>query len=528
LFQFAGGTEPIAKRLAGPDALARLVPGHRLSWLWPAGFAAAILYGSLIPFDIDPTTYRWENLFSVLRLRLIVGSAEDIITNLFVYVPLGLALVLCGTDGSLSRRCRAPLAVVVGATLSLLAETLQTGMAGRVGSWLDVALNTVGTGLGAVLGIAGGSMVGKTLHGLRHQLRERPLTAWASLLTIGLLLYDLMPFDLVTSTSGLYTSFGRARLGLSTPRPVAFGEPPLALMMNQLCGAFWFGALAYLLALGGRLSGRHPAVAVGSAIKHACILAVLVELMQLFTCSHSFDLAALALRMLAAALGAWCAMLLPHWRSVPLHIPPGDCAAGAECCSAGPRARRRPTLDSIAPSTSTPPTRGGAAMGCPQSATHSAEYGINVNQLPACVAPTGVLTALAGIQVFALFASAAQLDLWSFQALSLNRMHWMPFQAMWLGSMNTAFAQALSAAVTYGVLALTLIAVLHRLSIRRYGLLTAMTVTLLAGAVEAVRAADLTRVADITGPTLAMLSAIGAWRLYELLWAPPPTSVSSI
>ena len=469
MFQFAGGTEPIAKRLAGPNALTRLVPGNRHPWLWPAGFAVAILYGSLIPFDIDPTTYRWETLFSVLRLRLIAGSAEDIITNLFVYVPLGVALVLCGTEGSLSRWRRIPLAVVVGATLSLLAETLQTGMASRVGSWLDITLNTVGTGLGAVLGSAGNSMVGKSLRGLRHQLRERPLTSWASLLTIGLLLYDLMPFDLVTSTSGLHDSFGRARVGLFTPRPVAFGDPPLALMMNQLCGAFWFGALAYLLALGGRLSGRHPAVAVGSAIKHACILAVLVELMQLFTCSHSFDLAALALRMLAAGFGGSCGTLLPHQR--------GDLA---------------------------------------------------VNGRLGHVAPTGLLAAFAGIQVLVLFASTVQPDLSSIQALNLDRVQWMPFQGMWLGAMDNAVAETLSTSVTYGVLALTLIVALHRLSIRRYGLLAAITVTLLAGVVEAVRAADLTRAADITGPTLAVLSAIGAWRLYQLMWASPPTSVSSI
>ena len=49
---------------------------------------------------------------------------------------------------------RVPLAIVVGAAVSVIAETLQTGMPVRVASWTDVMLNAMGAAIGAATAAA--------------------------------------------------------------------------------------------------------------------------------------------------------------------------------------------------------------------------------------------------------------------------------------------------------------------------------------------------------------------------------------
>jgi len=455
LTEIAGGASVAARDLTALDERAR-----GLSLRWPIGLTAAVLYGSLLPFDIDWTAYQASNGFGLFELTLRGGTREDILTNIFVYTPIGLALVLCGGPGTLARWGRVPLAVLVGVVVSLVAETLQAGIDGRVASWTDVALNTLGTITGAVLGA--------TLYGAGHgatrwarrELSERPFTTTASILTLGLFLYNLVPFDFITDTAGLHASFGRARWDLTGVRPSAFGSAPYGLMIGQLGGAAWFAALGYLLVLAAGESGRDRFSAVGSAIKHGFILASLVEFMQLFTASHCFDLTAIALRTLAVIFGAWCAAFLVVGR--------GDSSW-----------RWRPGL----------------------------------------AIPTVLLLLLAVFQVLARLMSSFDPTLWSVQGIDLAHVRWVPFEGLWHQPMAKAASDALSTLMTYGTLALTLAMILGRVRAGLIWVIAGAVVTLVALGVEALQCCSALGTPDLTGPALAVIAVIGSSHLYRPLSA---------
>lgn len=443
---------------AAQDSGTLETPAHGLSLLWPIGLIAAVLYGSLLPFDVDWTAFRRAGGFGLPSLRLQGANLEDIVTNVLVYIPLGLALVLGGRRRATTRPVRLCLAVVVGAAVSLLAETLQTGIVMRVPSWIDVALNALGTAIGALLGAAFYGLFVAALGRLRRKLTEHPFATLSSILTIGLLLYCLAPFDFITDTAGLHASFIRTGRELLPSRATAVGGLSTTLMVAKLSGAVWFAVLGYLLALAARESGRSPVHALGSAIKHGFILAGLIELMQLFTASHQCELAAVAVRTFAVMSGAGCAAFLLD------HIPDW-------------RWKQRPEL----------------------------------------VLPTMVLAALIIFQVFAVFASSVQPDPWLLHRIDLSQVRWVPFETLWGQSLAGAASEALTSLVTYGTLTLTLILILRRTRFAAVPLIAGIVVTSFALSVEALKACTVSAAPDLTGPVLAVIAAAAALRLCAAL-----------
>ncbi len=114
----------------------------RLRWSLLLGCVVLIVYGSLFPFTgwRVPAEFPWPFNLALYRDT----PATDILTNLLLYVPLGVLLAL-------GRRWSAvPLVLLAGGSLSLGLETAQAFLPGRVTSLLDTALNVLGTGLGAV------------------------------------------------------------------------------------------------------------------------------------------------------------------------------------------------------------------------------------------------------------------------------------------------------------------------------------------------------------------------------------------
>jgi len=458
-----GGKEALSE-LAGPTSFAaqhRSAPNVRaggLSLAWPIAVIALVLYGSLLPFDINWTAYQASDGFGLFQLALRGGTREDILTNLLVYIPVGLALMLYGNTRIGARWARIPFVVLVGAAVSLAAETLQTGIAARVASWTDVGLNALGTAVGAVLGAGLFRVVSAAGERLRCKLAEQPFTVLASILTIGLFSYGLIPFDFITDTSALHASFGRARWDLSHMRPISLGDPPYAQLIAQLSGAAWFAVLGYLLALAARESKRAHVEAIGSAVKHGFVIAGLIEFLQVFTMSHGFDLAIVVLRVLAVLLGAWYAVFLATLR--------GDSDW-----------RRQPGL----------------------------------------AVPTLMLIGLAVFQVLAGFLSSFDPDLLSMQAVDLANVGWVPFEALWRRPMTAAASEAASTLVTHGALAVTLAMILRRIHLAPVWIVTGVVVTLYAIGTEALQSFTVSQTPDLTGPVLALVAVIAASHLHRMV-----------
>lgn len=102
-------------------------PGLRLRLLLPS--IAVIVIGTMVPTGLrHPSLAYIDNTF----------TADDFVSNLVLYVPLGIAL----SGSSLIR------AFLVGLSLSTSAEVLQLGYVGRIPSFFDIAWNTCGAVVG--------------------------------------------------------------------------------------------------------------------------------------------------------------------------------------------------------------------------------------------------------------------------------------------------------------------------------------------------------------------------------------------
>ena len=123
--------------------------GGQKTTAWPLALALVclIVYASLYPFS------EWRNQ-GISPLRFLTSplprywTGFDVGINVLGYAPLGFLLVLSALR---SRRVSwaVTVAVVSAALLSLAMETLQSYLPSRVPSNVDLALNTLGAGLGA-------------------------------------------------------------------------------------------------------------------------------------------------------------------------------------------------------------------------------------------------------------------------------------------------------------------------------------------------------------------------------------------
>lgn len=132
-------------------------------------YVLLLAYGTLYPLSgwSPPSSSLWVVLF---EHGVKLGSRVDMITNALVYIPLGVLTVR-----ALDRRRIVPgvifLATAAGGVLSLLLEYLQAYLPGRVPSVTDVALNTLGSLVGATLamGFRKETSLGQRLSSLRHE-----------------------------------------------------------------------------------------------------------------------------------------------------------------------------------------------------------------------------------------------------------------------------------------------------------------------------------------------------------------------
>jgi len=120
------------------------------------GVIAVIAFGSLYPFSFDWNVAH-PNLFTAFQeLTWAHASHTDQLRNVLMYLPLGFCLLIWlrltfSTTWSILLSC------VIGALLSLCIEVAQVYVQ-RVPSFLDASLNSVGTLLGAIVGLSWGAL----------------------------------------------------------------------------------------------------------------------------------------------------------------------------------------------------------------------------------------------------------------------------------------------------------------------------------------------------------------------------------
>ena len=123
------------------------------------------------PFSVKPPLGTWTHVAFVYDgvIRGYVDGQEqlaadfddqwdlgDFVGNLFLFMPLGFGLGAIALSRGLRTRGAVPLVIVIGGAISLCVEILQCWLPTRDPSFLDVASNSIGTALGALLYSVGG------------------------------------------------------------------------------------------------------------------------------------------------------------------------------------------------------------------------------------------------------------------------------------------------------------------------------------------------------------------------------------
>ncbi len=277
---------------------------------WPTVVILLVLAGSLSPYSFDLTVLHAQVKWGPAAIGWPASPPHDLAINFLVYLPVG------ATVCRWIRRCM-PWAEAITATflagvsLSILAETIQTLIPARTPSWIDVMVNAAGTAVGALAAPAVYAAGRSLAEHIRSSLLRTPLSVVTSGVALAVMLAGLWPYDLVHSTAQLHHSLVRGRWTALAPSqgddlPGVIGRP----VLPTFALAAMFLTYGCLAALAERESGTCRAWAAEHALLHATILSLLVEVMQTFVISRSFDALDATLNAAAAGLGAYFAILV--------------------------------------------------------------------------------------------------------------------------------------------------------------------------------------------------------------------------
>ena len=184
-------------------------PGPRrlsMAWWFAGAYALLVLYASLHPFS------QWR-LQGIVPWAFLTApwpqywTGFDVLINLAGYAPLGLLLTIALGRSGRGRWVGA--SVVLASAFALLMEMLQTLMVLRVPSQVDWLLNTLGAGIGLLVGLV---LLRLNLLQPWTRFRESALVRHNGL---GLLLMALWPLAMLYPTSvpfGLGQVWGRLEL----------------------------------------------------------------------------------------------------------------------------------------------------------------------------------------------------------------------------------------------------------------------------------------------------------------------------
>ncbi len=268
-----------------------------------------VALGSLLPLNFDRGPAGWDARFGFSQLVWGESPVSDIAANVCVYLPVGAMLVLLAARGGRATVRCLMLAGVAGLLMSGALEWSQTMLPSRVASWTDVCMNVVGTMAGAMIAAAGPLTVVRDR--LLRGVRAWPVSTAATLLTLGLIVYHLLPFDVVTSSAALWDSLRASRIGFS------FLDRGVDDWVAWGGYAGQFALLGFLFARGCSERGGTFGESAGAAVMHIAVVALVLEVVQVFVVSHAFDVMDGAAGVVGGALGVVAATLLAMRARVP-------------------------------------------------------------------------------------------------------------------------------------------------------------------------------------------------------------------
>jgi VanZ family protein len=292
----------------------RPVPGRGHYTILALAFLGFAVYGSLVPFHLQPIPFAeaMNRFRDVLGQNVRVGSRSDWVANILLFFPLGFLLMAAACCDRPQLAAPAfPLVVASCVAFSGAIEFAQLFFPPRVSSINDIAAESLGALLGAVLWVLRGQRVTTTA--------RRVWTGFGSRSTIilflpGYLLFVLviaaLPLDFTLSPVEIYHKYHEGRVHLM---PFARSDVG-ALELVDKC--FW--NVASLLPVGvllGCLPGRfwRREQSWPYVLGLGLLTASAIEFVQLFVASRSCDVTDVVTGG-PAVLAGWVFALLHHRR----------------------------------------------------------------------------------------------------------------------------------------------------------------------------------------------------------------------
>jgi len=284
-------------------------PARRVLSVLCVVYALLLVYASLMPFDLTASPDWHDRQLARLSQYWPFGpqraSRADMLSNLVLYVPLGLLAATRLTLGNNRSRALAALAATaVCAGVSLLIECGQVFSLSRVASATDLLMNAVGGAAGAVTGALWGADGWRRVTSDIRRLRvERPTPVLVVLMLLLLAadaLYPLRPtLDLSTIARNVRNSTVAPSEGFARHRWHHWVVTRVGV----------YAVLTVLLGASGR---RRTVPWWVSAALIACGFATVSEVGKLFIVSRAANVANVLASAGGALVGLLCGLLLSH------------------------------------------------------------------------------------------------------------------------------------------------------------------------------------------------------------------------
>jgi VanZ family protein len=266
-----------------------------------AAFVAFAIWGSLFPFEFvrTPSSYAWELFWAPWLRGPASWSISDLVSNVMLFVPIGICLTATVDARGASPRPSAALAVVAFAlVLSVAVEVGQAYVPYRTPSAVDVLAETLGAALGALAWRVRGAAADAKISAAISAAAQAPVPC--RLLLGYCLLFAvawLLPLDFTLRPGEIADKYFHKRLLLPfTPSPDAASGLELGV---AFLAAIPLGVAAVVCgAAPGRW--RDLGAALGAALPALCLL----EAAQVTVFSRTTDTTSFLALVAATVAGA--------------------------------------------------------------------------------------------------------------------------------------------------------------------------------------------------------------------------------
>jgi len=172
-------------------------------------YAAFLIYASLLPMASIRTAATGvpRTLFG---LPITDAHLPDALSNLVVYLPLGLLLRCVLVNRRLGPWSALAITLLTAAFISYVVELTQTLLASRVASLADFVCNVSGAAIGCLVFAAVHPLVRRTSATLNLEIARDPTAVRTGMWALLVCLVALIPFDLVMDVSFLARSIRQA------------------------------------------------------------------------------------------------------------------------------------------------------------------------------------------------------------------------------------------------------------------------------------------------------------------------------